>query len=59
MRGLRGQNLRDEQFADDHVRLRLVEVQTATPLPLTSHAERERVLPSPPNRRTESFPAQH
>jgi len=30
MRGLRGQNLRDEQFADDNVRLRLVEVQTAT-----------------------------
>ena len=27
MRGLRGQNLRDEQFADDNVRLRLVEVR--------------------------------
>lgn len=38
MRGLRGQNLRDEQFADDNVRLRLVEVQTAAPsfFPLTS-----------------------
>jgi aarF domain-containing kinase len=32
MRGLRGQNLRDEQFADDNVRLRLVEVQTTTSL---------------------------
>lgn len=29
MRGLRGQNLRDEQFADDNVRLRLVEVESA------------------------------
>jgi hypothetical protein len=27
MRGLRGQNLRDSQFADDNVRLRLVEVR--------------------------------
>ena len=26
MRGLRGQNLRDSQFAEDNVRLRLVEV---------------------------------
>lgn len=26
MKGLRGQNLRDTQFADDHVQLRLVEV---------------------------------
>lgn len=26
MRGLRGQNLRDAQFADDNVQLRLVEV---------------------------------
>jgi hypothetical protein len=26
MRGLRGQNLRDSQFADENVRLRLVEV---------------------------------
>jgi aarF domain-containing kinase len=29
MRGLRGQNLRDEQFADENVRLRLVEVHKA------------------------------
>ncbi|KAG8060737.1 hypothetical protein GUJ93_ZPchr0002g24254 [Zizania palustris] len=28
MRGLRGQNLRDSQFADDNVRLRLVEVSS-------------------------------
>ncbi|KAK3155643.1 hypothetical protein QOZ80_2BG0205850 [Eleusine coracana subsp. coracana] len=28
MRGLRGQNLRDEQFADENVRLRLVEVES-------------------------------
>jgi len=26
MRGLRGQNLRDTQFADDSIKLRLVEV---------------------------------
>lgn len=26
MRGLRGQNLRDSQFADENIRLRLVEV---------------------------------
>ena len=26
MRGLRGQNLRDSQFADDNIQLRLVEV---------------------------------
>lgn len=26
MRGLRGQNLRDSQFADENVQLRLVEV---------------------------------
>lgn len=26
MKGLRGQNLRDEQFADDNIQLRLVEV---------------------------------
>lgn len=26
MKGLRGQNLRDSQFADDSVKLRLVEV---------------------------------
>lgn len=26
MRGLRGQNLRDAQFADDNIQLRLVEV---------------------------------
>ena len=31
MRGLRGQNLRDEQFADDNVRLRLVEVNLLDP----------------------------
>lgn len=32
MRGLRGQNLRDAQFADDNVQLRLVEVCiSATP----------------------------
>jgi aarF domain-containing kinase len=30
MRGLRGQNLRDEQFADENVSLRLVEVCKAT-----------------------------
>ncbi|ONK79582.1 uncharacterized protein A4U43_C01F7840 [Asparagus officinalis] len=29
MRGLRGQNLKDSQFADENVRLRLVEVQAA------------------------------
>jgi aarF domain-containing kinase len=29
MRGLRGQDLRDEQFADENVRLRLVEVHKA------------------------------
>jgi aarF domain-containing kinase len=29
MRGLRGQNLRDEQFAADNVRLRLVELESA------------------------------
>lgn len=27
MRGLRGQNLRDSQFADDNIQLRLVEVK--------------------------------
>lgn len=26
MRGLRGQNLKDSQFADDNIKLRLVEV---------------------------------
>jgi hypothetical protein len=31
MRGLRGQNLRDEQFAADNVRLRLVEVNLLDP----------------------------
>lgn len=29
MRGLRGQNLRDSQFAEDDVQLRLVEVFTS------------------------------
>lgn len=28
MRGLRGQNLRDSQFAEDNIKLRLVEVYT-------------------------------
>lgn len=30
MRGLRGQNLRDAQFADDNIKLRLVEVSLVT-----------------------------
>lgn len=32
MRGLRGQNLRDSQFADDNIQLRLVEVCKANSL---------------------------
>jgi len=48
MRGLRGQNLRDEQFADDNVRLRLVEVRPycnlLCPLPLTFHSARSLLL---------------
>ncbi|KAJ8616804.1 hypothetical protein MRB53_036176 [Persea americana] len=34
MRGLRGQNLSDSQFADDNIQLRLVEVQSGETLPL-------------------------